>query len=227
LARAKKKKKVSRSAGARARSADKPQLVVAICGGSASGKSWLSADLTKHLSGNAVVVCQDWYYRDHSHKSAEECEKLNFDHPDAIEMPLMLKQVKQILAGNSVEAPIYVYNTHGRSRDTRTVRPAPVVILEGLFVLHDKRLRDMADLSVFIDVPADERLLRRIRRDVEQRRVDLEETLRLYENYVRPMHEEFIQPSGEEAVWRWRQLEDEKFPEQLLREIRLRLRRSQ
>ena len=104
------------------------------------------------------------------------------------------------------------------------VRPAPVVILEGLFVLHDMRIVSRCDLSVFIDVPADERLLRRVRRDLGERRVALEETLRLYERYVRPMHEKFIQPTALRATWRWRQLEDRRFPKKLLSEIWTRLR---
>lgn len=204
----------------------KPALFVGISGGSASGKSRLAAYLKEGLGDNAVIVCQDWYYRDHGHLSEEDSKKLNFDHPSAIETPLLLRQIGALSKGKTIEAPIYEYVSHSRSRKTRIVEPAPVVILEGLFVLHDSRLIRRLDLSVFIDVPADERLLRRVRRDVAHRRIDLGETLRLYEQYVRPMHEEFIQPTAPRATWRWRQLEDERFPKELLDEIRARMRRG-
>ncbi len=204
----------------------KPALFVGICGGSASGKSRLAGYLKEGLGDSAVVVCQDWYYKDHGHLGEEDSRELNFDHPSAIETSLLLRQLGQLAKGSAVEAPIYEYVSHSRSRKTRTVEPAPVIILEGLFVLHDARLIRRLDLSVFIDVPADERLLRRVRRDVAHRRIDLDETLRLYEQYVRPMHEKFIEPTAPLATWRWRQMEDERFPKELFDEVCARLRRK-
>lgn len=201
----------------------RPALAVSLCGGSGSGKSRLARYLKESLGDDAVVFCQDWYYRDHSHRAPEDCADINFDHPDAIETPLMLRQLDALLAGRGIRAPSYDYASHTRAGKPRLVRPARVVIVEGLFVLHEPRVHERMDLSVFIDVPADERLLRRVRRDCAERRVDLEETLRLYERFVRPMHERFVQPAAARATWRWRQLEDPRFPRELLDELRARL----
>lgn len=198
-------------------------LCIGIGGGSGSGKSWLAGFLKGRLGKRAVVVCQDWYYRDNGHLSEAEALKLNFDHPSAIERALFAAQVSQLLSGKTIEAPRYDYARHARLKDAVRVQPAEVVILEGLLVLHERRLRELMDVSVFIDVPADVRLMRRIRRDVEQRRVDLHETLRLYEHCVRPMHERFIQPSAAHAQHVWLQEEDRKFPQELLRAVEARI----
>lgn len=199
---------------------NKKPFVVGICGGSASGKSWLSDFLKEGLGDRAVVVCQDWYYKNNSHLSPQEAEKLNFDHPNAIETSLFLRQLRKLINCNSIEAPSYDYATHTRKKETHRVVPADVIIVEGLFVLHDKRVRSLFDLSVYIDVPSDERLLRRIRRDVEHRRVDLEETLRLYEHFVRPMHTRYIEPSSKVSNGIWRQLSDPQFPKKFLAQVR-------
>jgi uridine kinase len=198
-------------------------LCLGIGGGSGSGKSWLAEFLRARLAGRVVVVCQDWYYRHNGGLSEEESRKLNFDHPKAIETPLFAAQIAELAAGRAVDAPVYDYATHSRLERTRRVEPADLLIIEGLLVLHEKRLREVMDCSVFIEVPADIRLARRIRRDVEHRRVDLEETLRLYEHCVRPMHERYIQPSSAHATWIWRQEEDKRFPQDLLRTLERRL----
>lgn len=197
----------------------KPACVLGLSGGSGSGKSWLATFLKQRLKDKAVIVCQDWYYKDNGHLPAAEAKKLNFDHPDAIDSALLLRHVDRLRRGESIEAPRYDYATHARLEEIHTVRPAPLLILEGLLILHDARLRSRLDLSVFIDCPADLRLIRRVRRDVEHRRVDLEETLRLYEHCVRPMHEKFIEPASRHATWLWRQQEDKRFPHVLLRRV--------
>ena len=166
----------------------------------------------------------DWYYRDHGGLPPAQAKKLNFDHPSAIETPLLLRQLDELLGGREIDAPRYLYATHARLKDSRRVGPAPVVILDGLLVLCDKELRRRLDHSVFIEVPDDVRLLRRIRRDVEHRRIDLEETLRLYERFVRPMHQTYVQPSAASATWLWRQLEDKGFPRRLAEILRRQLR---
>lgn len=204
------------------RAAVKP-LCLGIAGGSGSGKSWLAARLMGQLQVPVTVVCQDWYYRHNGHLSDEEALALNFDHPDSIETPLFARHVRELLAGRVVDAPVYDYATHARLAQTRRVEPAPVVVVEGLLVLHPPRLRSLMDCSVFIEVPADIRLARRIRRDSVERRVDLNETLRLYEHCVRPMHERFIAPSAAHATWVWRQEEDAKFPDALVRALKKRL----
>lgn len=198
-------------------------LCVGISGGSGSGKSRLAGFLKKGLGPKAVIVCQDWYYYDQSRRNPGQKKKLNFDHPQAIETPLLCSQLRELLKGRALRAPVYDYASHSRLKDTRPVEPAPVVILDGLLILHEKRLRDFMDFSVFIEVPDDLRLLRRIRRDVEERRIALSETLRLYEHCVKPMHERFVKPSAAHATWIWRQLEDGRFPEDLLAMVRQRL----
>jgi uridine kinase len=194
-------------------------VCVGIGGGSGSGKSWLAGQVRKRLGARAVVVCQDWYYKDNGHLSDKEALKLNFDHPKSFETSLLLSQLKDLREGRTVKTPRYDYARHARLKDTVPLAPSPVIILEGLLVLHDPRLRAMMDLSVFIDVPADVRLIRRVRRDVEHRRVDLEETLRLYEHCVRPMHDRFIQPTAEHATWVWKQLESRRFPDQFAKAV--------
>jgi uridine kinase len=202
---------------------NRPSCVLGICGGSGSGKSWLANYLKQKLRDKAVIICQDWYYKDNGHLPPEEAKKLNVDHPSAIDMALFVRHVDRLVAGETVEAPRYDYATHSRLPEIHTVRPAPVVIVEGLFVLHDPKMRKRMDLSVFIDYPDDLRLIRRVRRDVEHRRIGLEETLRLYEHCVRPMHHKFIQPSGKAASHVWKQAEEKSFPTRLLKLVRARL----
>lgn len=198
-------------------------LVLGITGGSGSGKSRLAAYIKEGLHGHAAVVCQDWYYRNNNGASGDAREALNFDHPRALETSLCVRQLDMLRKGRAVQAPVYDYATHTRIGETREVRPEPLVIVEGLFVLHEPALRRRLDLSVFIDVPDDMRLLRRVRRDTLERRVDLEETLRLYERFVRPMHARFIAPSARHATWRWPQLDQERFKAKILHSIQKRL----
>ncbi|MFI5349232.1 MAG: uridine kinase, partial [Elusimicrobiota bacterium] len=123
----------------------------------------------------------------------------------------------------AVDAPIYEYATNSRLPQTQRIEPTELLILDGILILHEKELRDRMTLSVFIDAPDDVRLMRRVRRDCTERRVDLEETLRLYEDYVRPMHRRYVVPSSHHATWIWSQLEDKKFPDMLIRDLRRRL----
>ena len=198
-------------------------LCLGIAGGSGSGKSWLAHHIKQKLVGQAVIICQDWYYRHNGRLSQAESLKLNFDHPRAIELPLFCAQLEALRQGKAVAAPVYDYATHARLKRRRRIEPAPLIIIEGLLVLHEKRLRELMDYSVFIQSPPDIRLARRIRRDTIERRVNLTETLRLYEHCVRPMHERFIQPSAAHATWIWRQDEDRRFPADLLLTLERRL----
>lgn len=191
-------------------------LVLGITGGSGSGKSRLAAFIKEGLRGRAAVLCQDWYYRNQEGIHGANREALNFDHPRALETSLCVRQLDALLAGKTVHAPVYDYATHTRRPETREVVSQPLIIVEGLFVLHEPALRRRLGMSVYIEVPDDMRLLRRVRRDSVERRVDLEETLRLYERYVRPMHQRFIAPSAKRATWRWPQLEEERFKAKLL-----------
>lgn len=198
----------------------KRALCIGISGGSGSGKTFFASFLKERLGSQAVVVCQDWYYKDKSGLPPEKSRKLNFDHPSAIELPLLEKQLKELLEGRPVLSPRYDYASHARLPYAVKVLPAPILLLDGLLLFCFKPIRKILDISIFIDVPSDIRLVRRIRRDVEERRVDLEETLSLYERTVVPMFDRFILPSSRHADKIWRPLQDGHYPELLLRKIK-------
>jgi uridine kinase len=200
------------------------RLVLGIAGGSGSGKSWLAKAVAAAFPGRSTVVCHDWYYKNHARMHDEAARrKLNFDHPDSLDSSLMRLQLDALIAGEAVDAPIYEYATHSRLAETRRVEPQELLILDGILILHEKELRDRMTLSVFIDAPDDVRLMRRVRRDCKERQVDLDETLRLYEDYVRPMHHRYVIPSSHHATWIWSQLDDKKFPDLLIRDLERRL----
>lgn len=201
----------------------KPRVVLGVAGGSGSGKSWLAQAVAAAFPKEATVVCHDWWYRHNGDLSDAEAAKLNFDHPRSLETALMCRQLDALMAGKTIEAPVYDYSTHSRLKKTRTVEPSPLIVIDGILVLADKALRERMTVSVFIEVPDDVRLVRRVRRDCTERRVDLEETLRLYEHCVRPMHQRYVEPSSHHATWIWSQLDDKTFPGLLIKDLRRRL----
>lgn len=201
----------------------RPRIILGLAGGSGSGKSWLAKALVDAFPEQTALVCHDWYYRDNGGLDEAAALKLNFDHPHSLETALMCRQLDQLMAGKTVDAPRYDYATHARLKETRRVEPRPLIILDGILVLNEKALRDRMTVSVFIETPDDIRLMRRVRRDCNERRVDLEETLRLYEHCVRPMHKRFVEPSSHHATWIWSQLEDKSFPALLIRDLKRRL----
>ncbi|MFI5347846.1 MAG: uridine kinase [Elusimicrobiota bacterium] len=201
-----------------------PRVILGIAGGSGSGKSWLAKTVAETFADRAAVVCHDWYYKHNGHMSDEEARlKLNFDHPSSLETSLMGRHLDRLAAGEPVDAPIYEYATHARLKKTRRVEPKPLLIIDGILILHEKILRDLMTLSVFIDVPDDIRLMRRVKRDCTERGVELDETLRLYEDFVRPMHHRYVAPSSRHATWIWSQMDDKKFPDLLIQDLRRRL----
>jgi len=201
-------------------------LVIGIAGGTGSGKSWLSDYLAQHLPMRVTHLREDWYFRDRSRLSADEVLRVNFDHPSAIDAALLLRDLDSLRTGHPIQAPQYDYATHARLPQGQRVEPAPVVLLEGLFVLHRPALRRRATIRVFIDVPSDIRLMRRIRRDITTRGIPLEETLRLWENFVHPMHGRFIAPSASRAHHVWHPARDRAFPRHLIAEVHRRLPRK-
>lgn len=205
---------------------DRTPIVIGVAGGSGSGKSWLAKALVSAFPGRTTVVCHDWYYRHNGGLEEAAALKLNFDHPRSLETGLMCRQLDRLLAGNAIDAPVYDYATHSRLKETRRVEPRPMIILDGILVLTEKALRERMTVSVFIETPDDIRLMRRVRRDCTERRVDLGETLRLYEDFVRPMHKRFVEPSSRHATWVWSQLEDKSFPNLLIKDLKRRLAES-
>ncbi|MEI7725440.1 MAG: uridine kinase [Bacteroidota bacterium] len=171
-------------------------LIIGIAGGSGSGKSTVVKQVIKHLPKEAVtVIPQDAYYKDNGHKSAEERAKINFDHPTSIEWGLLIKQLETLKTGASIEMPIYSYVTCARSKETILVNPAQVIIVEGILILTNPRLRSKMDIKVFVDADGDDRLMRIIRRDLEERGRSFQQVLDHYDSFVKPMHLQFIEPT--------------------------------
>ena len=175
-------------------------VVLGVAGGSGSGKSTVVSEVCRLLGpGHTTVLHQDAYYRDLAHIPFEERVTVNFDHPRSLENELLVEHVEALLRGEPVQAPLYAFSTHTRRPETEPHEPAPVVILDGILVLSDPRLRERMDLKVFVDTEADLRLIRRIRRDVIERGRTPESVIAQYEATVRPMHLEFVEPSKRHA----------------------------
>jgi uridine kinase len=171
-------------------------FVLGVAGGTGSGKTTVARKLIEGMpAGTAVLIDHDSYYRDRSALPHAERDLINFDHPDAIETELLEAQLREPRAGNPVEIPQYDFREHARRRETRHVAPAPVVIVEGILVLADERLRAQMDLKIYVDTDADVRLMRRMRRDMEERGRTFGQVRDQYTSTVRPMHLAFVEPS--------------------------------
>jgi len=171
-------------------------MIIGIAGGSGSGKSTVVNQVIKRLPKNSVsVIPQDAYYKDNGHKSAQERAKINFDHPSSIEWSLLIRQLDMLKSGKPIEMPIYSYITCARSKETIKVDPKKVILVEGILILTNPRLRKRMDIKVFVDADGDDRLMRVIWRDIEERGRGFQDVLRHYDTYVKPMHLQFIEPT--------------------------------
>ena len=171
-------------------------LIIGIAGGTGSGKTTVVRKIVERLpAGEVVLLPQDSYYKDSSHLPLEERLEINFDHPDSIEFDLLSKHLKELRKGYSVEQPIYSYLTCTRADETITVNPRDVVIVEGILVLCNPELRKMMDLKVFVDADPDDRLIRVINRDIVERGRSVNKVMERYEQTVKPMHQQFIEPT--------------------------------
>jgi len=171
-------------------------LVIGIAGGSGSGKSTVVKEIIRKLpKGSVAVIPQDAYYKDNGHKTPEERAKINFDHPSSIEFGLLIKHIDALREGQPIEMPIYSYLTCARSKETILVEPKPVVILEGILILTNPRVRQRMGIKVYVDADADDRLIRIIHRDTVERGRSYQQVLEHYEQYVKPMHLQFIEPT--------------------------------
>jgi uridine kinase len=170
--------------------------VIGISGGSGSGKTTVQERIIGSFGSEYVSLVQhDAYYRDLSHLRFEERVAFNFDHPNAFETELCVRQIDALLSGHTVESPIYDYERHVRSESTRTVGPRSVILVEGILVLAEAQLRERMDIKIYVDAPDDVRLIRRIQRDLLERGRTIESILDQYQRTVRPMHLEFVEPS--------------------------------
>ena len=175
-------------------------LVIGIAGGTGSGKTTVVNKILQQLNTEGVnVLSQDNYYHDNQQLTLAEREVLNYDHPKSIDFDLLLKHVKALKRGENIEQPLYSFVTHSRTGDYVTVEPKNVLIVEGILVLTNQELLKEFDLKVFVHADSDERLIRRIRRDTQERGRDLYEVLHRYQTTLKPMHQEFIEPSKNEA----------------------------
>ncbi len=174
----------------------KPHILIGIAGGSGSGKTLVAKRIFDDLGSDKVIIIQqDSYYKDLGHLTLEERKKQNFDHPDAFDHQFLISQLKDLLAGKSIDQPIYDYTIHSRKNETRRIGEHIIIVLEGILILHDSELRKLMDIKVYVDTDDDVRLIRRIRRDVNERGRSLESILDQYENSVRPMQLQFIEPT--------------------------------
>ena len=171
-------------------------LIIGIAGGSGSGKSTVVKKIIAKLPKNSVsVIPQDAYYKDNGHLSPEERARINFDHPASIEFSLLIRHLDELRSGKKIEMPIYSYLTCARARESITIEPRKVVIVEGILILTNPRMRKRMNIKVFVDADGDDRLMRIIRRDIEERGRSFNEVLNHYARFVKPMHLQFIEPT--------------------------------
>ena len=170
-------------------------MIIGIAGGTGSGKTTLTERLKSEFGEDVSVLYHDNYYKSHSDMPYEERTKLNYDHPDAFETNLMIRDIEALRRGETVRCPVYDYTIHDRSGDTLEVRPTKVIIVEGILIFENQALRDLMDIKIFVDTDADVRILRRIMRDVKKRGRSLDSVVKQYLTTVKPMHEQFVEPS--------------------------------
>lgn len=175
-------------------------LIIGIAGGTGCGKTTVVNQIIDQLPENEVgVISQDSYYKDTSHLSYEERTKINFDHPRAIDFDLLVSHLKILREGNPIHQPVYSFVKHNRTKDTILTHPRKVMIVEGILILTHPEIRDMFDIKIFVHADSDERLIRRLKRDINERGRDLDEVLARYQTTLKPMHQQFIEPTKEFA----------------------------
>ncbi len=174
-------------------------IVIGIAGGSGSGKTTLMKNLIARFQDNVTVLSHDNYYRPYDELTIEERRKVNYDHPDAFDTDMMNEHLKRLKAGEAVECPTYDYATYSRGEETTLIHPCKVILVEGILIFENKALCEQMDIKIFVDTDADVRLIRRIKRDVAKRGRSLESVLNQYLGTVKPMHEQFVEPSKKNA----------------------------
>ena len=178
----------------------KKPILIGITGGTGSGKTTVAEAIHSAFEGNSItMIMQDSYYKDQSNLTFEERLKTNYDHPNSIDAQSMIKDLKSLMSGNSIEMPVYDFANHTRKSETITIIPTDIIIVEGILVLEDKDLRDLLDLKIYVDTDADIRILRRMQRDIYERGRSMESVINQYLNVVRPMHEQFTEPTKKYA----------------------------
>ena len=171
-------------------------LIIGIAGGTGSGKTTVVNQIIKQLPTDEVcVISQDSYYNETDNLPYEERAKINFDHPRAIDFDLIIRHLKALRAGNNINQPVYSFVTHNRTKDTIKTHPRKVIIVEGILIFNNKELRDLFDIKTSVHAETDERLIRRLKRDITERGRDIDEVLSRYQTTLKPMHQQFIEPT--------------------------------
>lgn len=177
----------------------KDVMVIGIAGGSGSGKTTLAQRIKDVFGEEIVILCHDYYYKSNDGISMEERKKLNYDHPNSFDTDLLVDQLKDLKQGKTINHPVYSFVEHTRLSETVEVKPAKVIVVEGILIFENKELCDLMDIKVFVDTDADVRIIRRLLRDVKERGRDLDSVVNQYLGTVKPMHEEFVDPSKKRA----------------------------
>ncbi|AXT47884.1 MULTISPECIES: uridine kinase [Chromobacterium] len=171
-------------------------FIIGVAGGSGSGKTTVTNQVLETIGSEmAAVIIQDYYYRDQSHLTFEQRLATNYDHPQAFDWPLLIEHIDDLRNGRAIEMPVYDFANHTRAEETITIQPAPVIVIEGLFPLYDAALRDMMSLKIFVDTDSDVRFIRRLKRDITERGRTTDSVIEQYLTTVRPMHNQFIEPT--------------------------------
>lgn len=175
-------------------------LIIGIAGGTGSGKTTVVNQIVHELKNeDVIVISQDSYYKDTGHLAYKDRVKINFDHPRSIDFDLLVFHLKQLKEGISIQQPVYSFQEHNRTGETTTTEPRKVIIVEGILILTHPEIREMFDIKIYVHADSDERLIRRLKRDISTRGRDLDEVLLRYQNTLKPMHQEFIEPTKEFA----------------------------
>jgi uridine kinase len=175
-------------------------LIIGVAGGTASGKTTIANAIMASINHpQMVMIPHDAYYRDAGHLPLEERARINFDHPDSLETDLMVRHLRELIAGRAIEMPVYDFSIHARLKRGIVKKPAKVIIVEGILIFCEQALRDLMDVKIFVDTDADLRFIRRLKRDIEERRRSMESVIGQYLGTVRPMHDAFVEPSRKYA----------------------------
>lgn len=185
----------------------KTPLIIGIAGGSGSGKTTLTNQLAAQFPDQVTVIKHDNYYKAHDDMEYEERCRLNYDHPNAFESELLIQHLKALKDGQNISCPVYDFSVHNRSKNTIVIQPNSVIIVEGILIFENRTLCDLMDIRIFVDTDADVRILRRIQRDVMERARSLDSVIQQYLTTVKPMHEQYVEPSKKNATLSFRKVD--------------------
>ena len=175
------------------------RIVIGIAGGTASGKTTVAERLYEAFANDAVILSHDYYYKPHDELSFEERSKLNYDHPDSLDSALLAEHIRELKAGNAIKHPTYDFSNYQRNREWKRTESAQIILVEGILIFTDKQLCDLCDIKLFVDADADVRFIRRLTRDVKERGRNMDSVINQYLTTVKPMHEQFVEPSKAKA----------------------------